>query len=50
MNYFVKSLKKKTTNRQKDTEKSHGKKKYRVRRDLEKDGEKQVKEYQKSVS
>lgn len=49
MNNFVKNLKKKT-NRQKDTEKTHGKKKYRVRRELERDGEKQVKEFQQDVS
>lgn len=48
MTPFEKTLSKKKTNRQKDTEKTHGKKKYRVRRELERDGEKQVKEFHKN--
>ena len=44
MIYLKKTLKRKT-NSQKENELSYGKRRYRLRKEQEKDGEKQMKEY-----
>lgn len=47
MTPYEKTSSKKKTNRQTDQEKMHGKKSYRVRKELEKEGEHIVRDYQR---